>query len=88
MRASTSSLASQTQLDLRPSPDYMWVGHTRISVPNLQARATTELQLHVAVFAPGWFEVSDYSVSWTYPELDNLYGVAVGPTALVNVVAV
>lgn len=39
----------------------------------------TEVLLQVAVFAPGVYELSDYSIAWSFPALDNLNAARPGP---------
>ena len=70
---------STTQRDLAPTLHYKWSGQTTIHVPDVAANQCVDVLLHVVVFAPGRYSLSDYAVSWTYPDLGNLTGGAKGP---------
>lgn len=70
---------STTQRDLAPMLDYKWSGQTTTHVPNVAANQCVDVLLHAVVFAPGMYSLSDYAVSWTYPDLGNLTGAAQGP---------
>ena len=50
-----------------------------MNVPDLAADQCVDVLLHVVCFAPGTHSLSDYAVSWTYPDLGNLTGGAKGP---------
>lgn len=68
-----------------PGQDHQWCGGTRISAPQLQAGQLLEVPLHVAVFAPGLYELSDYCVSWDFPDLPDRRNRMQGPPFLLNV---
>ncbi|DBA74127.1 hypothetical protein WJX77_012500 [Trebouxia sp. C0004] len=73
--------ASTSQQDLAPTSNYVWSGQTRVNVPDVAAGQHVDVHLHAVCFAPGTFHLSDCSVSWTYPELDNLTGSSAGPVS-------
>ncbi len=52
-----------------------------MNVPDIAAGQCVEVHLHAVCFAPGAFRLSDYFVSWTYPELENLAGSLAGPVS-------
>ena len=71
--------ASTTQRDLVPTCDCKWSGQTTQNVPDVAANQCIDVLLHAVFLAPGTYSLSDYAVSWTYPELGNLTGGAKGP---------
>ncbi len=73
--------ASTSQQDLTPTSNWVWSGQTRVNVPDVAAGQCVDVHLHAVCFAPGTFRLSDYFVSWTYPELENLTGSLAGPVS-------
>ncbi|KAK9823583.1 hypothetical protein WJX72_003982 [[Myrmecia] bisecta] len=72
-------------LALPATPDYVWCGRTRANIPQLEAGQTSQVELQVAVFGAGTYELTGVGVSWTYPDLDNLHATKLGPPFLVTV---
>lgn len=70
---------STTQRDLAPTYGCKWIGKTTYNVPDVAASQCVDVLLQVVFFAPGTYSLSDYAVSWTYPDLGNLTGGAKGP---------
>ncbi len=70
---------STSQRDLVPTLEYKWSGQTRVNVPDVGPGQCVDVNLHAVCFAPGMCSLSDYQVSWTYPDLDNLTGSIAGP---------
>ena len=73
--------ASSSQQDLTPTANIVWSGQTCVNVPDIAAGQCVDVPLHAVCFAPGTFRLSDYFVSWTYQELDNLSGTLAGPVS-------
>ena len=62
-----------------PTLGYVLSGQTRVNVPDVAAGECADVCLHAVCFAPGIQSLSDYFVSWTFPDLDNLTGSNAGP---------
>ena len=77
--------ASSSQRDLMPTLDYLWSGQTRVNVPGVAAGESADVCLHAVCFAPGTLSLSDYFVSWTFPDLENLTGSIAGPAVAFTV---
>ncbi len=57
----------------------------------LQSNSSNKTQTHfllclqLAVFRPGVYEVTDYMLSWTYPDLSSLHDTRPGPRLVLTV---
>ncbi|KAK9825400.1 hypothetical protein WJX81_000447 [Elliptochloris bilobata] len=73
---------------LRSGAEYVWVAATHTLLPDLAPGAAADVALQVAVFAPGMYEVGDYSIAWTRAGSGVAGGSCPGPSFLFSVEAV
>jgi hypothetical protein len=82
-----SSVQGEAPSAMPPCRGYVWVGRTRVTLPQLQPGTTVQVPLEAAVLVPGMAALSDYTVTWTYAELPAYGGSRPGPPFFCNLVA-